>query len=274
MWGAIYIPRIGQEVIIDFLEGDPDRPIIVGRVYHGNNKPPYTLPDEKTKSTLKSDSSLGGDGFNEIRFEDKKGKEQIFVHAERNKDLRVKKDRFEWIGNESHLIVKKDQLELVEGDKHQHVKLDRNEKVDGAVSVTIKMDRQEKVGMKYAMDAGQEIHLKAGMKVIIEGGMQVTMKVGANFVDISPAGVTIMGTLVNINSGGAAGVGSGSSPDNPKDPEEADTAKPGEKVKLRTPTVRTAPAGPGGGAAVKAAVAAQRATLKQGSVAGTPCLED
>jgi len=264
MWGAIYTPRIGQEVIVDFLEGDPDRPIIVGRVYHGNNKPPYTLPDEKTKSTLKSDSSLGGDGFNEMRFEDKKGKEQIFVHAERNQDIRVKNDQFEWIGRDTHLIVKRDQLELVEGDKHQHVKLDRNEKVDGAVSVKIGTDRQEKVGTKYAMDAGQEIHLKSGMKVVIEGGMQVTMKVGGNFVDISPAGVTIMGTLVNINSGGAAGAGSGSSPDTPKDPEEADTAKPGEKVKLRTPTVRTAPAAPGG------AAAAQKATLKAAAKAGTP----
>jgi type VI secretion system secreted protein VgrG len=272
MWGAIYIPRIGQEVIVDFLEGDPDRPIIVGRVYHGTNKPPYTLPDEKTKSTLKSDSSLGGDGFNEIRFEDKKGKEQIFVHAEKNQDIRVKNDQFEWIGRDTHLIVKRDQLELVEGDKHQHVKLDRNEKVDGGVSVTIGADRQEKVGMKYALEAGQEIHLKAGMKVVIEGGMQVTMKVGGNFVDISPAGVTIMGTMVMINSGGAAGVGSGSSPDTPKDPEEADTAKPGEKVKLRTPSVKTAPAGVKGEAGTKGG-SSQKTALKKASVAGTPFCE-
>ncbi|MBW2740154.1 MAG: type VI secretion system tip protein VgrG [Deltaproteobacteria bacterium] len=79
-WGAMHIPRIGQEVIVDFLEGDPDRPIITGRVYHGTNTPPYSLPDEKTKSTIKSDSSLGGGGSNEIRFEDKKGEEEIYLH--------------------------------------------------------------------------------------------------------------------------------------------------------------------------------------------------
>ena len=72
-WGAMFIPRIGHEVIVDFLEGDPDRPIITGRVYHGNNMPPYPAPDDKTKSTIKSNSSLGGGGSNEIRFEDKKG---------------------------------------------------------------------------------------------------------------------------------------------------------------------------------------------------------
>jgi type VI secretion system secreted protein VgrG len=72
-WGAMSLPRIGQEVIVDFLEGDPDRPIITGRVYHGTHRSPYPLPQEKTKSTLKSNSSKGGNGFNEIHFEDKKG---------------------------------------------------------------------------------------------------------------------------------------------------------------------------------------------------------
>ena len=85
----MFIPRIGMEVIVDFLEGDPDRPIISGCVYNPQTMPPYTLPDEKTKSTMKSNSSKGGGGFNEIRFEDKKGSEQVFMHADRNKDVRV-----------------------------------------------------------------------------------------------------------------------------------------------------------------------------------------
>ena len=71
----MFLPRIGHEVLVDFLEGDPDRPIITGRVYHGENSPPYPLPDEKTKSTIRSESSPGGGGFNELRFEDKKGEE-------------------------------------------------------------------------------------------------------------------------------------------------------------------------------------------------------
>ncbi len=83
-WGAMFLPRIGHEVLVDFLEGDPDRPIITGRVYHGENSPPYPLPDEKTKSTIRSESSPGGGGFNELRFEDRKGSEEVFFHAQRD----------------------------------------------------------------------------------------------------------------------------------------------------------------------------------------------
>ena len=289
-WGALYLPRIGQEVIVEFLEGDPDRPIITGRVYNAEAMPPYDLPAEKTKSTLKSNSSKGGQGFNEIRFEDNKGKEQIFVHAEKNEDIRVKNDALEWIGNERHLIVKKDQLEKVEGDKHSKVKGDRlsktegdvgdtikgghlvaidgdaqrkvkgkqSEKIDGDVSlkvgmnlnteagqkISIKsgMDFHGKAGMNYAMDAGMAVHIKGGMTVVIEAGMQLSLKVGGNFVDINPGGVFITGTMVMINSGGAAGSGSGSSPtapaapeapDPPKDAKEADDAKSGEKTEAK-----------------------------------------
>ncbi len=228
-WGGMYIPRIGQEVVVDFLEGDPDRPIVIGCVYHGTNTPPYPLPDEKTKSLIKSDSSLGGGGFNEIRFEDKKGEEQFFFHAEKNLDIRVKKDSFAWTGNDRHLIIKNEQFDLVEKDKHLSVKGNYNEKVEGIISIKGEMDMQEKVGMKYALDAGQEIHLKAGMNIIIEGNTNISLSAGGSFITIGPAGVDISGAMVKINSGGAAGCGSGSSPEAPKLPKEADKAQPGKK---------------------------------------------
>jgi type VI secretion system secreted protein VgrG len=231
-WGAMFIPRIGQEVIVDFLEGDPDRPIITGRVYNGAAMPPYTLPDEMTKSTVKTYSSKGGNGFNELRFEDKKGSEQIFIHGEKNQDIRIKNDLMEWIGRDSHLIVKRDQIEKVEGDKHLQVKGDKNEKVDGTVSLKVGVDLEEKVGAKYALDAGTEVHIKAGTNLVLEAGTAVTLKVGGNFVNINPSGVYIKGTMVMINSGGSAGSGAGSSPDTPKDPLEADKAEPGEKIQL------------------------------------------
>ncbi|MBL9100058.1 MAG: type VI secretion system tip protein VgrG [Myxococcales bacterium] len=104
-WGAMFIPRIGHEVLVDFLEGDPDRPVIVGRIYHGQNEVPYQLPEEKTKSTIKSDSSLGGGGYNELRYEDRKGAEQIFLHAERNIDVRVNNDAFSTVWQHSHVTV-------------------------------------------------------------------------------------------------------------------------------------------------------------------------
>lgn len=229
-WGEVWTPRIGQEVVVSFLEGDPDRPLITGSVYNAVQMPPYTLPDEQTKSTFKSYSSKGGGGFNEIRFEDKKGSEQVFIHGERNLDVRVKNDRFEILGGESHLIVTKDQLELVKQDKHLYVKGDQNEKVDGTVSLKAGQNIQIKAGQNCALDAGQEIHLKAGMNLVIESGTALTLKVGGNFVNINSGGIFIKGSMVMINSGGSAGSGSGSSPETPKDAKEADTAKPGEKA--------------------------------------------
>jgi type VI secretion system secreted protein VgrG len=228
-WGAMFIPRIGQEVIVDFIEGDPDRPIITGRVYNGGSMPPYTLPDHKTKSTIKTNSSKGGGGFNEIRFEDAKGKEQVFIHAEKNEDIRIKNDLMEWVGRDSHRIVKRDHSEKIEGDKHLAVKGDQNEKVDGTVSLKAGQDLQQKIGMKYGVQAGMEIHQKAGMNVVIEAGMSITLKAGGGFIVVGPAGVTISGTPVLINSGGAAGSGSGCSPHPPKVPLEADKAEPGQK---------------------------------------------
>lgn len=234
-WGAMWIPRIGQEVIVDFLEGDPDRPIITGRVYNAVQTPPYDLPAQQTKSTFRSYSSKGGGGFNEIRFEDKKGSEQIFIYSEGRLDLRVKGDSFETIGGERHLIVEKDQFELVKKDQHLQVRGDKNEKVDGAVSLQAGMTIHQKAGQNYALSACSEIHLNAGCNLVLESGVSLTVKVGGNFIHLSPAGVTIQGALVNINSGGAAGSGSGASPQSPKDPKEADAARPGEKAELPSP---------------------------------------
>jgi type VI secretion system secreted protein VgrG len=220
-WGSLFLPRIGHEVIVEFIEGDPDRPIVTGQVYHGVNRPPYKLPDEKTKSTFKSNSSPGGGGLNELRFEDKADEEQLFIHAQLDQEIRTKRDLLEWVGNDSHLIVVENQFEKTEGNKHLTVMGDHNEKVDGTVSLEAGTDMQKKAGNNYAVDAGQEIHLKAGMKVIVEAGMQITLKAGGNFIDIGPAGVTIEGTMVNINSGGSPGSGGGSSPKPPEEPREA-----------------------------------------------------
>lgn len=231
-WGAIYTPRIGQEVIVDFLEGDPDRPIITGRVYNAESMPPYKLPDEMTKSTIKSYSSKGGGGFNEFRFEDKKGKEQVFLHAEKDQHDRIKNDRLTAIGQDTHMIVWRDQLEKVKRDKHLQVTGDQNEKVGGTVSLSAGGDQEVKVGKNHALEAGMEIHLKAGMNMVLESGTSLTLKVGGNFININSGGVFIKGTMVMINSGGAAGSGSGAHPAAPKDPLEADDADPGEKPEM------------------------------------------
>ncbi|MFP3519262.1 type VI secretion system tip protein VgrG, partial [Pseudomonas sp. SIMBA_077] len=101
-WGAVQIPRIGQEVIVSFIEGNPDRPIITGRVYNAEQTVPYTLPANATQSGVKSRSSKDGSpaNFNEIRMEDKKGAEQLFIHAEKNQDIEVENDETHWVGHD------------------------------------------------------------------------------------------------------------------------------------------------------------------------------
>src|SRR5664279_4354417 len=246
-WGAMWIPRMGQEVIVDFLEGDPDRPLITGRVYNAEQIVPYPLPDNQTVSTLKSRSSKGGASanYNEIRFEDKKGSEQIFVNAEKDMDQRVENDSREYVKNDRHLIVHANQHELVDADKHGHVKGkhfeaidgdmslkvggDVKEKVSGNASLQVGQSMNEKVGQTWAKEAGQTVHIKAGMTLILEAGMQLSLKGPGGFVDIGPAGVTIQGTMVLINSGGAAGSAPDASPQDPAAPKDPDTADDGTK---------------------------------------------
>jgi type VI secretion system secreted protein VgrG len=242
----MFIPRIGQEVVIDFLEGDPDQPIIVGSVYNADMMPPYPLPDEKTKSTTKTMSSIGGEGFNEIRFEDKKGEEQLFFHGEKDQDIRIKNDRREWIGRDRHLIVKRDKREQIDRDEENLIKRDQIEKIErdhhlkiegkeviaieGSQSLKVEGDVNEKFSKDHNEQTGNSIHIKAGMNLILEAGTQISLKVGGNFIDIGPAGVAIKGTMVLINSGGAAGSGPGASPLSPKEikiAEIADNANPG-----------------------------------------------
>ena len=240
-WGGMFIPRIGMEVLVHFIGGDPDQPIITGCLYNPDAMPPYTLPDEKTKSTIKTNSSKGGGGFNEFRIEDKKGSEQIFLHGEKNLDIRIKNDAKESIIKNRHLTVGGNQHEKVKGDKHLSVTGNHSEKIDGEFGLTVGANIQEKASQKIASDAGTEIHLKAGMKVVIEAGMQLSLKASGSFIDIGPAGIAIKGTMVQINSGGAAGSGGGSSPNAPTAPTEADTANPGDRIAPPQPPPPTPP---------------------------------
>ena len=216
-WGGVALPRIGQEVVVEFLEGDPDQPLVTGRVYNETAMPPYPLPDKKTISTFKSNSSKGGGGFNEIRFQDKKGEEQLFFHAERNQDIRVKKDCFEWIGENRHLVVKKNQLEKIENNrdeivgadnkikigKDRHLKVVGKEakEVGGSHSFTVKGDVIEVFKANHSEQVTSDYFLKAD-NIVIEGQSSITIKVGGSSIAIGPDGIAIKSSaLIKIEAG-------------------------------------------------------------------------
>jgi type VI secretion system secreted protein VgrG len=138
-WGVVCNPRIGQEVIVDFLEGDPDRPLITGRVYNAEQMPPYDLPANMTQSGIKSRSSKGGSpaNYNELRFEDKKGSELVTLHAEKDQSIEVEHDEAHWVGH--------DRTKNIDHDETTHVKHDRTETVDNNETITIHANRTETV---------------------------------------------------------------------------------------------------------------------------------
>jgi type VI secretion system secreted protein VgrG len=223
-WGALQLPRVGEEVIVGFLEGDPDQPIIVGRVYNDDRKPPYPLPDEKTKSGVRSRSSKNGDAqtFNEIRFEDLKGKEELYIHAERNHLLVVENDRTERIGHDSvtevthdrtatiekneSLTVGEDRTATVGGKEEITVGKDRSRSVGGEDSLTVTEGRSTSIGRDDALTAGQKVKVTAGTSITLEAGTTLTLKVGSNKIEISQSGITIKAAQVGIQATGGVNV--------------------------------------------------------------------
>ena len=214
-WGSQVLPRVGMEVIVEFLEGDPDRPIVTGCLTNANSMPPMTLPDERTRSIFRTQSSPGGSGYSEFSFQDKAGSEQIFLRGEKDFDSYLKNDVHEWVGKDRHLVVKGDKHDALTGDLHLKIGGDDNEKVGGTAS----MD----VGTDIHLKAGQNVAIKGGMNVAIEAATMLSLKVGGNFVVIDSTGVSIVGTMVNINSGGSAG----SLTAQPKAPKDAVAAADG-----------------------------------------------
>jgi type VI secretion system secreted protein VgrG len=218
-WGSIQIPRIGQEVIVEFLEGDPDRPIITGRVYNGDNMPPYALPGSATMSSWKSNSSKGGGNFNEIRFEDKKDEEQIFIYAGKNMDVRVKNDRFETVEHNHHVTIQNDYFEKIENKKNvivasdhmENIQADRHLKVDGKEAVEIASSKSLKVGGNVIEEFGGNhsevtsgnLFIKA-TDIVIQGTGSITFKVAGNSIAIDSSGlkITTSGTM-DVESTGA-----------------------------------------------------------------------
>jgi type VI secretion system secreted protein VgrG len=161
-WGALYLPRIGQEVVVDFLEGNPDQPVVVGAVYNGMNPPPITLPGEKTKSTLRSASSPGSDGANELRFEDAKGSEEVYLHAQKDLSIQVENDKAQTVGGNEKLQVERDRAVTVGGKQSLSVQKDDDSLVGGSQSITVAAVRSVQVGGNHLETIGGDQSVTVG----------------------------------------------------------------------------------------------------------------
>ena len=230
-WGGMIIPRIGMEVVVEFLEGDPDRPLVTGCVYNNDNMPPYLLPGNKTRSVFKTHSHKA-DGYNEIRFEDEAGEEEVWFHAQKyhnavvgnnetlqvganrhksvgasqsesvatDKDIKVGGDHREEIGGEMSLTVGGARIEKIGMNDSTTVGLDQLNRIGTSLMTTVGMDHGLKAGMDQYQEAGMNFHIKAGMSITIEAGLSITLIVGGNYISISPAGISIEGLpMVSVN---------------------------------------------------------------------------
>ena len=207
-WGAIRIPRIGHEVIVDFLEGDPDQPIVVGSVYNADMMPPYDLPDNKTQSGVKSRSSLGGGpkNFNEIRFEDKKGKEEFYQHAERNLTTVVEADEGRTVGgNRGTGIGGNDSRDVGKNDTHT-IKGYQTIDVKGYQELTIGQHRTTKITSDDTITVGgseehtvTKVFQVKAKTIFLVAEDQILIGVGGSTINITSG-------RIEVKSGGAVAV--------------------------------------------------------------------
>jgi type VI secretion system secreted protein VgrG len=227
-WGMVNIPRIGQEVVIQFEDGDPDRPICTGMLYNADTMPPYGLPDKMTQSGIKTNSSKGGGGFNELVMEDKKGEEFVRLQSEKDYVEIIKNNATITVGmekkdpgdftqtiyaNKTETIKTGDTTFTVEtGSEHRDIKTDKNEKigansdlqVEGNVTAAVAGDETRSVDGTYSQDVTGTMDSSSTGKMTIESKQEIVLKVGGNSITINQAGITIKGIMIETNASGLA----------------------------------------------------------------------
>jgi type VI secretion system secreted protein VgrG len=225
-WGAMFLPRIGQEVMVEFLEGNPDQPLVTGRVYNAEQTVPYSLPSEQTKSTIKTRSSKGGgtDNFNEIRFEDKMGSEEILIHAEKDMNREVEHDDSLKVGNNQTITIQQDRTETVsQGNEKVTIQQGtRTHTVYGNESLTVQSgnravdvqqgndDHKIDMGNRSAtismgndsltISMGNQTTTVSLGSISTSAMQSITLSVLGSSITIDPTGVTISAPMVTISA--------------------------------------------------------------------------
>jgi type VI secretion system secreted protein VgrG len=182
-WGTQFIPRIGMEVVIEFLEGNPDRPLCTGCVYNGEYPPPFAVPENKTQTGWRTNSSPGGGGFNELRFEDLAGKEHIYIHGQKDWLVEIENDHRETIGHDQHYEIGNDQASVIKHDQTEDVGHDRTESIGNDVNETVGKLRTVKSGDNMTFISEKETLIEAADKITLKcGAASLTMKSDGNIV--------------------------------------------------------------------------------------------
>ncbi|WP_458094506.1 type VI secretion system Vgr family protein [Roseomonas sp. WA12] len=250
--GMQYLPRVGDEVVVEFIDGDPDRPLVTGRVYSAAHKPPFELTKYRLQSGIKTRSVPLEEGdkdrYHMLRFDDSNGKEQLLLRSQKRMDVRAFGSLFETTGGNRHEIVGfkdpdsdkqggdyditvgNDYQLHINGGHYQRIEKDRNLTVVGKTVMDLQSDATVMVKGTAALNAA---------KIVLEAKQKISLKVGGNAIIIDPSGVTIIGTVVKINSGGAGEETPDASIEDPEDAAASDTGEPGWLERHK--------GGPGGG---------------------------
>ena len=203
-FGAVTIPRIGMEVLVTFLEGNPDQPLITGCVPNTVTAVPYPLPEHKTRTVLRSHSSPANGGYNELSIEDRAGQELIYLRAQRDLQQQVLNDSRLEVGNQRHEIIKGDSITVLEAEDRRTVTADRKVELKANDYLQVAHSSHTRVGQTLVVEAGQQVHLKAGANLILDAGVSITLKAGGQHIVIGPGGIF---SSTEIQIGGAPLVG-------------------------------------------------------------------
>jgi type VI secretion system secreted protein VgrG len=217
--GNIILPRINQEVMVDFLHGNPDDPIVVGWVFNNSHMPIYPLPEHKTRALWRTKSYMGGKstahpgamkldtgdpGANELRFEDKSGSEEVFVHAEKDLTTRVRNDSTQQVGRDETKLIGRDRIDEVKRDETSTIGQNQTLTVVGNQTETIKAKRQIEVKATDKLTIGQSQTVDAGTTIDVTANTKITIKVMSSKITIDASGITIEGPMIKIKGGAMA----------------------------------------------------------------------
>ena len=215
-YGMLAIPRIGQEVIISYLNGDIDRPIVTGCTYNGLNRPPLDLPTEKTRTTIKT-KTYKGEGFNELRFDDAKDQQEVFIHAQRDMKQEIKHQKSTLVGDS--------QFTHIHQDKHLRVEGEVRDEIIKDYSLMVHQDAQLRMKQKFLLEGMEEVHLQSREKMVLAASEEIVLKVGGSFISITAAGVQVT-PLLNVGAG-TPGLGTPANPKQPLQPKAGLNKDPG-----------------------------------------------